>query len=61
MQSTGALTSMEDEVAGPPRTLPSKPLFEPLRAHEMSDGVRFREVSVPPHRRSPLKKVRMGN
>ncbi|XP_044509202.1 RNA-binding protein pno1-like [Mangifera indica] len=40
--------------------LPPKPQFEPLKAHEMSDGrVQFRKVSVPPHRYSPLKKVWM--
>ncbi|KAL4336326.1 hypothetical protein GQ457_07G012320 [Hibiscus cannabinus] len=40
--------------------LPPKPKFEPLKAHEMSDGrVQFRKVSVPPHRYSPLKKYWM--
>ncbi|KAF9667193.1 hypothetical protein SADUNF_Sadunf16G0307500 [Salix dunnii] len=40
--------------------LPAKPKFEPLKAHEMSDGrVQFRKVSVPPHRYSPLKKAWM--
>ncbi|KAJ0045315.1 hypothetical protein Pint_06580 [Pistacia integerrima] len=41
-------------------SLPPKPQFEPLKAHEMSDGrVQFRRVSVPPHRYSPLKKAWM--
>ncbi|KAJ9153971.1 hypothetical protein P3X46_027353 [Hevea brasiliensis] len=41
-------------------SLPLKPKFEPLKAHEMSDGrVQFRNVSVPPHRYSPLKKAWM--
>jgi RNA-binding protein PNO1 len=39
---------------------PPKPKFEPLTAHEMSDGrVQFRKVLVPPHRYSPLKKMWM--
>lgn len=41
-------------------SLPPKPQFEPLTAHEMSDGrVQFRKVNVPPHRYSPLKKAWM--
>ncbi|KAL5732957.1 hypothetical protein ACOSQ2_032649 [Xanthoceras sorbifolium] len=41
-------------------SLPRKPSFEPLKAHEMSDGrAQFRKVSVPPHRYSPLKKAWM--
>ncbi|KAL5537855.1 hypothetical protein UlMin_045240 [Ulmus minor] len=40
--------------------LPPKPKFEPLKAHEMSEGrVQFRKVCVPPHRYSPLKKAWM--
>lgn len=40
--------------------LPSKPKFEPLKAHEMSGGkVQFRKVAVPPHRYTPLKKAWM--
>ncbi|KAL3612934.1 hypothetical protein D5086_003954 [Populus alba] len=64
MQSSKAPAPMEVEIA--PReqksegTLPAKPKFEPLKAHEMSDGrVQFRKVSVPPHRYSPLKKAWM--
>lgn len=41
-------------------SLPPKPEFERLKAHEMSDGqVQFRKVTVPPHRYSPLKKAWM--
>ncbi|GAB4845796.1 hypothetical protein Ancab_039205, partial [Ancistrocladus abbreviatus] len=41
-------------------SLPSKPKFEPLKAHEISGGqVQFRKVSVPPHRHTPLKKAWM--
>ncbi|GAB4846162.1 pre-rRNA-processing protein pno1 [Ancistrocladus abbreviatus] len=41
-------------------SLPSKPKFEPLKAHEISGGqVQFRKVSVPPHRYTPLKKAWM--
>jgi len=64
MQSSKAPAPMEVEIA--PReqksegTLPAKPKFEPLKAHEMSDGrVQFRKVSVPSHRYSPLKKAWM--
>ncbi|KAF8008745.1 hypothetical protein BT93_K2409 [Corymbia citriodora subsp. variegata] len=51
-------SSMDVEAAAPAEpSLPAKPLFAPLKAHEMSDGrVQFRKVSVPPHRYSPLKK-----
>ncbi|KAL5997511.1 hypothetical protein ACLOJK_008441 [Asimina triloba] len=43
-----------------PVALPPKPQFEPLTAHEMSDGrIQFRKVSVPAHRYSPLKKAWM--
>ncbi|CAI0396914.1 unnamed protein product [Linum tenue] len=49
---------MEIDGVAPP--VPEKPLFEPLKAHEMSDGkVQFRKVSVPPHRYTPLKKAWM--
>ncbi|KAF5203279.1 Pre-rrna-processing protein pno1 [Thalictrum thalictroides] len=38
----------------------SKPKFEPLKPHEISEGqVQFRKVSVPPHRFTPLKKTWM--
>ncbi|KAF5189756.1 Pre-rrna-processing protein pno1 [Thalictrum thalictroides] len=38
----------------------SKPKFESLKAHEISEGqVQFRKVSVPPHRFTPLKKTWM--
>ncbi|KAJ6752534.1 hypothetical protein OIU85_002906 [Salix viminalis] len=64
MQSSKAPAPMEVEIA--PReqksegVLPAKPKFEPLKAHEMSDGrVQFRKVSVPPHRYTPLKKAWM--
>lgn len=39
-------------------SLPQKPRFAALTAHEMSDGqVQFRRVPVPPHRYTPLKKA----
>ncbi|KAB2048947.1 hypothetical protein ES319_A13G144700v1 [Gossypium barbadense] len=63
--STEAPTSMETETVASKtklesNTLPPKPKFEPLKAHEMSDGrIQFRKVSVPPHRYSPLKKYWM--
>ncbi|CAF1935022.1 unnamed protein product [Brassica oleracea var. botrytis] len=52
-------TQMEVEVpteAASP--LPAKPIFKPLKAHEMSDGkVQFRKIPVPPNRYTPLKKA----
>ncbi|GAB2279787.1 hypothetical protein Dimus_014426 [Dionaea muscipula] len=64
MQRNGATSSMEvDGGAGSAPnplslSLPSKPSFEPLKAHEISGGgVQFRRVSVPPHRFTPLKKA----
>ncbi|CAN6887167.1 unnamed protein product [Brassica oleracea] len=52
-------TQMEVEVpteAAAP--LPAKPIFKPLKAHEMSDGkVQFRKIPVPPNRYTPLKKA----
>nr|XP_023901100.1 RNA-binding protein pno1-like [Quercus suber] len=65
MQSKEAPTSMDVEaVPSEPKaefgSLPMKPKFKPLSAHEMSDGqVQFRKVNVPPHRFSPLKKAWM--
>ncbi|KAH8494858.1 hypothetical protein H0E87_021318 [Populus deltoides] len=62
MQSSKAPASMEVETREHKSqgALPAKPKFEPLKAHEMSDGrVQFRKVSVPPHRYSPLKKAWM--
>lgn len=51
-------TDMEIQSATEPETLPAKPIFKPLKAHEMSDGkVQLRKVSVPPNRYSPLKKA----
>ena len=42
----------------PATTLPAKPNFQPLKAHEISDGqVQFRKVTVPQHRYTPLKKA----
>ncbi|OIS99975.1 PREDICTED: RNA-binding protein pno1 [Nicotiana attenuata] len=42
----------------PAVTLPVKPNFQPLKAHEISDGqVQFRKVTVPQHRYTPLKKA----
>ncbi|MCE0482485.1 hypothetical protein HAX54_041282 [Datura stramonium] len=41
----------------PAIALPEKPNFQPLKAHEISDGqVQFRKVTVPQHRYTPLKK-----
>ncbi|KAG8472537.1 hypothetical protein CXB51_034420 [Gossypium anomalum] len=63
--STEAPTSMETETVASEtklesNTLPPKPKFEPLKAHEMSYGrIQFRKVSVPPYRYSPLKKYWM--
>ncbi|CAF2057340.1 unnamed protein product [Brassica oleracea var. botrytis] len=51
-------TEMEIQSATEPESLPAKPIFKPLKAHEMSDGrVQFRKVSVPPNRYSPLEKA----
>ncbi|GAV63354.1 KH_1 domain-containing protein [Cephalotus follicularis] len=59
MASNEAPVSMELEKT-PSVALPPKPKFEPLTAHEMSEGrVQFRKVPVPPHRYSPLKKAWM--
>ncbi|GKV44556.1 hypothetical protein SLA2020_456570 [Shorea laevis] len=60
MQNTEAHASMEIETTSEPRnesgSLPPKPKFEPLKAHEMSDGrVQFRKVPVPPHRYKPTR------
>ncbi|GAB2230044.1 hypothetical protein Droror1_Dr00014300 [Drosera rotundifolia] len=63
MLSNGAASLMEVDGATPapnsePSSLPAKPNFEPLTAHEISGGVvQFRRVSVPPHRYTPLKKA----
>ncbi|XP_068643607.1 uncharacterized protein [Aristolochia californica] len=54
--------SMEIETGSQTGTAlpPAKPKFEPLKAHDISDGkVQFRKVSVPPHRFTPLKKAWM--
>lgn len=49
---------MEVEVSKPTSSFPTKPKFQALKAHEMSDGqVQFRKVAVPPHRYTPLKKA----
>ncbi|MCL7040295.1 hypothetical protein MKW94_007291 [Papaver nudicaule] len=59
------MTSMEIEtVSSEPKAtigfFPSKPHFEPLKPHEMSEGkIQFRKVGVPAHRFSPLKKAWM--
>ncbi|XP_059294029.1 uncharacterized protein LOC132047141 [Lycium ferocissimum] len=42
----------------PTTSLPAKPNFQPLKAHEISDNqVQFRKVTVPQHRYTPLKKI----
>ncbi|CAH8255707.1 unnamed protein product [Arabidopsis lyrata] len=49
---------MEIQSVTEPEPIPGKPIFKPLKAHEMSDGkVQFRKVAVPPNRYSPLKKA----
>lgn len=49
---------MEIQSVTEPEPIPRKPIFKPLKAHEMSDGkVQFRKVAVPPNRYSPLKKA----
>ncbi|KAI3847458.1 hypothetical protein MKX03_001971 [Papaver bracteatum] len=59
------MTSMEiEKVPSEPKSaigfFPSKPHFEPLKPHEMSEGkIQFRKVAVPAHRFSPLKKAWM--
>ncbi|KAG2328073.1 hypothetical protein Bca4012_037111 [Brassica carinata] len=51
-------TEMDIQSATEPESLPAKPIFKPLKAHEMSDGkVQFRKVSVPPNRYTPLEKA----
>ncbi|CAN7001706.1 hypothetical protein HID58_019616 [Brassica napus] len=51
-------TQMEIETATKAVPLPAKPVFKPLKAHEMSDGkVQFRKIPVPPNRYTPLKKA----
>lgn len=60
MEGSRDTNTMEVEVAlnSLSASLPSKPKFGPLKAHDMSDGqVQFRKVSVPPHRYTPLKKA----
>ncbi|XP_047321869.1 RNA-binding protein PNO1-like [Impatiens glandulifera] len=63
MGSNEGATSMEVEnsTANPnPASIPSKPIFEPLKAHEISEGkIQVRKVPVPPHRYTPLKKAWM--
>lgn len=55
MEVENPLQSTSNEV-----TLPPKPNFQPLKAHEISSGeVQFRKISVPPHRYTPLKKAWM--
>ncbi|CAO2814665.1 unnamed protein product [Amaranthus hypochondriacus] len=53
------MDSMGLEVPEPQSSsLPPRPNFRPLRAHEMSDGqVQFRKVNIPQHRYTPLIKV----
>nr|DAD25424.1 TPA_asm: hypothetical protein HUJ06_026888 [Nelumbo nucifera] len=63
MQSSGS-SSMEVEKVSEPNVasgiFPVKPKFEPLKAHEISEGrVQFRKISVSPHRFTPLKKAWM--
>ncbi|KAF4352306.1 hypothetical protein CsatB_022801 [Cannabis sativa] len=56
--SSMEVETVPSEMNSAPASLPTKPKFEPLMAHEMSDGrVQFRNVYVPPHRYSPLKKL----
>ncbi|XP_010552338.1 PREDICTED: RNA-binding protein pno1 [Tarenaya hassleriana] len=54
----GDSTQMEVQPVSEPGSLPPKPVFEPLKAHEISDGrVQFRKIPVPPHRYAPIKKA----
>ncbi|KMT14484.1 hypothetical protein BVRB_4g072570 [Beta vulgaris subsp. vulgaris] len=58
MEGKRDMNTMEVEVATSLPSLPSKPKFGALKAHEMSDGqVQFRKVAVPQHRFTPLKKA----
>ncbi|CAH9083482.1 unnamed protein product [Cuscuta europaea] len=51
---------MDPPPASNPASLPVKPNFKPLTAHEISDGqVQFRKIPVPSHRYTPLKKAWM--
>ncbi|CAH9088021.1 unnamed protein product [Cuscuta epithymum] len=51
---------MDPSPASNPGSLPVKPNFKPLTAHEISDGqVQFRKIPVPSHRYTPLKKAWM--
>ncbi|KAK9106483.1 hypothetical protein Syun_022494 [Stephania yunnanensis] len=65
MESNGGASSMDLETVPAEQklgtvSLPLKPKFEPLTAHEMSGGkIQFRKVSVPQHRYTPLKKAWM--
>ncbi|KAK9118011.1 hypothetical protein Scep_016104 [Stephania cephalantha] len=65
MESNGGASSMDLETVPAEQklgtvSLPPKPKFEPLTAHEMSGGkIQFRKVSVPQHRYTPLKKAWM--
>jgi RNA-binding protein PNO1 len=64
MEIPSSSASMDTDVNGaPPSTTvapssaPSKPSFQALKPHEMSNGkVQYRKISVPPHRFSPLKR-----
>ncbi|KMT19589.1 hypothetical protein BVRB_1g012050 [Beta vulgaris subsp. vulgaris] len=58
MEGKRDMNTMEVEVATSVPSLPSKPKFEALKAHEMSDGqVQFKMVAVPDHRYTPLEKA----
>ncbi|XP_047338302.1 RNA-binding protein PNO1-like [Impatiens glandulifera] len=59
MGSNEGTTSME-VVNSVRACIPSKPIFEPLKAHEISEGkTQFREVAVPRHRYTPMKNAWM--
>ncbi|KAH9702668.1 KH domain-containing protein [Citrus sinensis] len=60
MQTSMDIETVPSQLQNESGSLPPKPLFGPLKAHEMSGGrVQFRKVNVTPHRYSPLKKIWM--
>ncbi|VVB00163.1 unnamed protein product [Arabis nemorensis] len=58
LNSMAESTPMEIQSSTVTGPMPAKPIFKPLKAHEMSNGkVQFRKVSVPSNRYTPLKKA----
>lgn len=55
-----AAMELEASVPALELAVPSRPRFEAMKPHEMTDGeIQFRKVPVPAHRFSPLKKCWM--